>query len=414
MNNVLAILLAGGVGERLHPLTRDTAKPAVPFGGAYRIIDFTLSNCINSNIRRIFILTQYKSLELIRHIRNGWNILSPEVGEYIEMIPPMKRLRDDWYLGTADAVFQNSMAVAAEACEFSLILSGDQIYKMNYREMLAWHQENHADVTIATIQVSPQEADRFGICEIGPDYRIAGFEEKPRHGRPAPSRFNPRKVSASMGIYIFNTDVLLRTLLDDSEDSASSHDFGRDVIPKLMGRARVIAYNFADMNAKAELYWRDVGTIDAYYEANMDLVSVSPEFNLYDERWPVRTGVTQQPPAKFVFAQEGRRMGVALDSIVCAGCVISGGRVVRSVLSPGVRVNSYCEVEYSILMPKVEIGRYSRIRRAIIDAGTRIPESSSIGFDVEADRAAGYTVTDSGIVVVPSQEYNVTQAFVHA
>jgi glucose-1-phosphate adenylyltransferase len=414
MNNVLAILLAGGVGERLHPLTRDTAKPAVPFGGAYRIIDFTLSNCINSDIRRIFILAQYKSLELIRHIRNGWNILSPEVGEYIEMIPPMKRLRDDWYLGTADAVFQNSMAVAAEACEFSLILSGDQIYKMNYREMLAWHQENHADVTIATIQVSAQEADRFGICEIGPDYRINGFEEKPRHGRPVPSRFNPEKVSASMGIYIFNTDVLLRTLLDDSEDSASSHDFGRDVIPKLMGRARVIAYNFTDMNAKAELYWRDVGTIDAYYEANMDLVSVSPEFNLYDERWPVRTGVTQQPPAKFVFAQEGRRMGVALDSIVCAGCVISGGRVVRSVLSPGVRVNSYCEVEYSILMPKVEIGRYSRIRRAIIDSGTRIPESSSIGFDVEADRAAGYTVTDSGIVVVPSQEYNVTQAFVHA
>src|SRR5262245_38070940 len=280
MNNVLAILLAGGVGERLHPLTRDTAKPAVSFGGAYRIIDFTLSNCINSDIRRIFILTQYKSLELIRHIRNGWNILSPEVGEYIEMIPPMKRLRDDWYLGTADAVFQNSMAVAAEACPFSLILSGDQIYKMNYREMLAWHEENSADVTIATIQVSQQQADRFGVCEIGSDYRINGFEEKPRHGRPARSRFNPEKVSASMGIYIFNTDMLLRTLLEDSEDSGSSHDFGRDVIPKLMGRARVIAYNFADMNAKAELYWRDVGTIDAYYDANMDLVSVCPEFNL--------------------------------------------------------------------------------------------------------------------------------------
>jgi len=414
MNNVLAILLAGGVGERLHPLTRDTAKPAVPFGGAYRIIDFTLSNCINSNVRRIFILTQYKSLELIRHIRNGWNILSPEVGEYIEMIPPMKRLRADWYLGTADAVFQNSEAVAAEGCEFSLLLSGDQIYKMNYGAMLDWHKQNHADVTIATIQVSPHEAPRFGICEIGADYRIVGFEEKPGHGNPVRSRFNPEKTSASMGIYIFNTDVLLRALLEDSENGASSHDFGRDVIPRLMGAARVIAYNFVDMNSKEGLYWRDVGTIDAYYEANMDLVSVSPEFNLYDQDWPVRTGVTQQPPAKFVFAQEGRRMGVALDSMVCAGCVISGGRVVRSVLSPGVRVNSYCEVEYSILMPKVEIGRYSRIRRAIIDSGARIPESSSIGFDPEADRAAGYTVTESGIVVVPSRGYNVSQAFVHS
>lgn len=411
MNNVLAILLAGGVGERLHPLTRDTAKPAVPFGGGYRIIDFTLSNCINSGVRRIFILTQYKSLDLIRHIRNGWNILSPEVGEYIEMIPPMKRLRDDWYLGTADAVFQNSAAVAAEAGDYTLILSADHIYKMNYGDMIDWHTLNQADVTIATIQVSPLEAERFGICEIAEDYRIAGFEEKPRHGRPARSRFNPEKVSASMGIYVFNTGLLLRALMEDSEDSASSHDFGRDVIPKLLGKARVIAYNFVDMNAKEALYWRDVGTIDAYYEANMDLVSVSPEFNLYDQRWPLRTGQTQQPPAKFVFAQEGRRMGVALDSMVCAGCVISGGRVVRSILSPGVRVNSYCEVEYSILMPRVEIGRYSRIRRAIIDSGTHVPESSTIGFDADADRAAGYTVTESGIVVVPSQEYQIAQAF---
>jgi glucose-1-phosphate adenylyltransferase len=411
MNNVLAILLAGGVGERLHPLTRDTAKPAVPFGGGYRIIDFTLSNCINSDIRRIFILTQYKALELARHIRNGWNILSPEVGEYIEMIPPMKRLRDDWYLGTADAVFQNSEAVAAEGCQYTLILSGDQIYKMNYGDMLRWHQAQRADVTIASIQVPPEEATRFGICDIDLEYRIVGFEEKPQHGNPVRSRFNPGKVSASMGIYLFRTDVLLRALIEDAEDPRSSHDFGHDVIPRLMNTTRVVAYNFVDMNAKEALYWRDVGTIDAYYEANMDLVSVSPEFNLYDERWPVRTGVTQQPPAKFVFAQEGRRMGVALDSIVCAGCVISGGRVVRSVLSPGVRINSYCEIEYSILMPKVEIGRYSRIRRAIIDSGVRIPESTSIGYDPDADRAAGYTVTESGIVVVPSREYKLTQAW---
>src|SRR6476620_301925 len=226
MNNVLAILLAGGVGERLYPLTRDTSKPAVPFGGGYRIIDFTLSNCINSVVRPIFILTKYKSLELIRHIRNGWNILSPEVGEYIEMIPPMKRLRDDWYLGTADAVFQNSEAVAAEGCEIALILSGDQIYKMNYGDMLAWHRKNRADVTIATLQVSPAEATRFGICEIAEDYRIVGFEEKPRHGNPVRSRFNPERVSASMGIYIFNTDILLRALHEDSEDPSSSHDFG--------------------------------------------------------------------------------------------------------------------------------------------------------------------------------------------
>jgi glucose-1-phosphate adenylyltransferase len=405
MNNVLAILLAGGVGERLHPLTRDTAKPAVPFGGAYRIIDFTLSNCINSGVRRVFILTQYKALELIRHVRNGWNILSAEVGEYIEIIPPMKRLRDDWYLGTADAVFQNSVAIAAEACEYALLLSADHIYKMNYGDMIDCHRRHRADVTIATIQVDPLEASRFGVCQIDNESRIVGFEEKPRHDRAARSFFDPGKVSASMGIYLFNTETLLRALREDSEDHGSSHDFGKDVIPKLLGQARVVAYNFVDLNAKEALYWRDVGTIDAYYEANMDLVSVLPEFNLYDQRWPVRTGVAQHPPAKFVFAQEGRRMGVALDSIVCAGCIVSGGRVVRSILSPGVRVNSYCEVEYSILLPNVEVGRYSRIRRAIVGSGLKIPESSSIGFDAEADRAAGYTVTESGIVVAPSQEY---------
>jgi len=405
MHNVLAILLAGGVGERLHPLTRDIAKPAVPFGGAYRIVDFTLSNCINSNVRRIFILTQYKSLELNRHIRNGWHILSAEVGEYIEIIPPMKRLRDDWYLGTADAVFQNSAAIAAEKCAHTLVLSGDHIYKMDYGDMIGWHKRMQADVTIATILVSPDQATQFGICEIDEDFGIVGFEEKPKHGHPTPSRFDSGKVSASMGVYVFNTEKLLRALREDSENPASAHDFGKDVIPKMLRSARVVAYNFVDINAKEALYWRDVGTIDAYYEANMDLVSVLPEFNLYDDRWPVRTHVTQQPPAKFVFAQEGRRMGVALDSIVCAGCIISGGRVVRSILSAGVRVKSYCEVEYSILMPNVEIGRYSRIRRAIIGSGVKIPESSSIGFDAEADRAAGYFVTESGIVVAPSQEY---------
>ena len=400
MKNVLAILLAGGAGERLYPLTRDTAKPAVPFGGAYRIIDFTLSNCINSDVRRILILTQYKSLELTRHIRDGWNILSPEMSEYIEVIPPMKRVHADWYQGTADAVFQNFQSIEAEGPEATLILSGDHIYKMNYGDMLEWHRTQGADITLATIQVHPAEAGRFGVLEIAEDYQVTGFEEKPQHDHPARSRFDESMVSASMGIYIFNTGVLLRALHVDSQDPSSAHDFGKDVIPRLLQECRVIAYDFRDLNAKQSRYWRDVGTLDAYYEANMDLVSVTPEFNLYDHRWPIRTRATQQPPAKFVFAQKGRRMGLALDSIVAAGCIVSGGRVVHSVLSPGVRVNSYCEVEYAILMPGVEIGRYSRIRKAIINTGVKIPELHSIGFDSDADRQRGYLVTEGGVTVV--------------
>jgi glucose-1-phosphate adenylyltransferase len=400
MKNVLAILLAGGAGERLYPLTKDTAKPGVPFGGAYRIIDFTLSNCINSNVRRILILTQYKSLELVRHIRHGWNILSAELGEYIEVLPPMKRVSEDWYQGTADAVFQNFQSIEAETPDLTLILCGDHIYKMNYHEMLDWHQKHRAEITIATIQAPPKEAGRYGVAEIQPDYRITGFEEKPQHDNPVRSRFDPSMVSASMGIYVFNTDVLLRVLHEDSEDAGSSHDFARDVIPRNLEKARVVAYDFRDINDKPLPYWRDVGTLDAYYEANMDLVDVVPQFNLYDPRWPIRTRATQQPPAKFVFAQEGRRMGVAVDSIVSSGCIVSGGRVLHSVLSPGVRVNSYCEIEYSILMPNAEIGRYSRISRAIINTGVKVPESSVIGFDPEADRAKGYHVTEGGVAVV--------------
>ena len=400
MENVLAILLAGGAGERLFPLTKDTAKPAVPFGGAYRIIDFTLSNCINSDLRRILILTQYKSLELIRHLRDGWNILSAEVGEYIEVLPPMKRVHEDWYQGTADAVFQNFQSIEAESPDQTLILSADHIYKMNYREMLDWHRANRADVTIATIQVSPAEAFRYGVAEIDDDFRVVGFVEKPQDGNPKRSRFDSSMVSASMGIYLFETGVLLAALHEDAQDTQSSHDFARDVLPRLLATRRVVAYDFRDINAKQVKYWRDVGTLDAYYEANMDLVDVVPEFNLYDHRWPIRTKVTQQPPAKFVFAQEGRRMGVAVDSIVSAGVIVSGGRVLHSVLSPGVRVNSYCEVEYSILMPGVEVGRYSRVRRSILNTGVKIPESSVIGYDLAADRAKGYPITECGIVVV--------------
>jgi glucose-1-phosphate adenylyltransferase len=400
MQNVLAILLAGGAGERLFPLTKDIAKPAVPFGGAYRIIDFTLSNCINSDVRRILILTQYKSLELSRHVRDGWNILSPELGEYIEVLPPMKRVHEDWYQGTADSVFQNFQTLEAENPQYTLILCGDHIYKMNYGDMIDWHNQHSAEVTIATTLVAPEEACHYGIAEIDSRHRIVGFEEKPTHGNPPPSAFDPERISASMGIYVFNTGVLLRALHDDAEDPNSAHDFGKNLLPRLAATSRVVAYDFRDINDKQSRYWRDVGTLDAYYEANMDLVSVIPEFNLYDQRWPIRTCVTQQPPAKFVFAQEGRRMGLAVDSIVSAGSIVSGGRVLHSVLSPGVRVNSYCEVEYSILMPGAEIGRYSRIRRAIINTGAKIPESSLIGFDLEADRARGYHVTEGGIVVV--------------
>src|ERR1700743_2344837 len=297
MVNVLAILLAGGAGERLHPLTRDTAKPGVPFGGVYRIVDFTLSNCVNSNIRRIFILTQYKSLELNRHIREGWHIFASEMGEFVEILPPMKRVSDEWYQGTADAVYQNRQSILTEAPEQVLILSGDHIYKMNYQGMMAWHCSQRADITLASIQVSPEDATRFGVLEMDSDYRVRGFEEKPKHGSPERSVFNPEKVSASMGVYVFNTRVLTEELLADSRDPNSSHDFGKDILPHCLERRRVVAWDFVDMNAKDVLYWRDVGTIDAYYEANMDLVSVNPEFNLYDHHWPIRTRPYNAPPA---------------------------------------------------------------------------------------------------------------------
>ncbi len=401
MQYALAILLAGGAGERLSPLTLNTAKPAVPFGGTYRIIDFTLSNCVNSNIRHIFILTQYKALELTRHIREGWNIFSGELNEFIEVIPPMKRIHEDWYLGTADAVYQNIESIISENPQFTLILSGDHIYKMDYNEMISWHQQKRADVTIATIQIAPEEAGRFGVVEVDSSYRVVGFEEKPQHGHPVRSMFNPNMVSASMGIYVFNTRMLMKALVEDAADPNSSHDFGKDILPKCIPRANVIAYDFRDLNRKVVRYWRDVGTLDAYYEANMDLVEVTPEFNLYDKLWPLRTRLIQQPPAKFVFAHEGRRMGLAIDSIVSSGCIISGGRVTRSVLSQGVRVNSYCEIDGCILLANAQVGRYSRLRRTILPSNVILPESTVIGYNLEDDRARGYTVTESGVVVVP-------------
>ena len=401
VHDTLVCLLAGGAGERLYPLTRDRAKPAVPFGGIYRIIDVTLSNCINSDLRRIYVVTQYKALSLNRHIREGWTILSSELGEFVQVLPPMMRVGEHWYRGTADAVYQNIYSIGSELCKYVLILSGDHVYKMNYQLMLRQHLEAGADVTIGAILFDRAEASRFGVVELDADHRIVEWQEKPADPKPSPTF--PDKSHVSMGIYCFNRDVLIQAVTEDAEDPNSSHDFGRDVIPKLIEKKRVFAYNFVDENLNDAHYWRDIGTIEAYYEANMDLVSVSPVFNLYDSHWPIRTYQRQYPPAKFVFAQEGRRMGIAVDSIVSMGSIVSGGRVTNSIVSPDVRVNSYTEVESSILFSHVNIGRYSRIRRAIIDRHVHIPEHTEIGFDLEKDRKK-YFVTETGIVVVVPEQ----------
>src|SRR5215475_14615768 len=397
MKDTLGILLAGGAGERLYPLTRDRAKPAVTFGGNYRIIDVTLSNCINSDLRRIHILTQYKALSLNRHVREGWSsVVARELGEFIEILPPMKRVSENWYLGTADAVYQNIYSIGSEEPKHVLVLSGDHIYKMNYQLMLDQHNAAGADVTLATILIDPIESDRFGVMEIDRGGRITGFEEKPKQTRLR-SPYNPEMVSGSMGVYIFNTDVLLPVLLKDAEDPGSSHDFGKDILPKILDQYKIYSYNFIDENMKEAQYWRDVGTLEAYYEANMDLVAVSPVFNLYDKHWPIRTTQRQYPPAKFVFGAPGRT-GMAVDSIVSSGCILSGGIVRNSVISPDVRVNSYSEVDSSIIFSHVNISRHCRIRNAIIDRDVHIPEGTIIGFD-PVDDAKNYMV-EGGITVV--------------
>jgi len=407
MKDTLGVLLAGGAGERLYPLTRDRAKPAVTFGGIYRIIDITLSNCINSDLRKVHILTQYKALSLNRHIREGWgNTVARELGEFIEILPPMKRVSENWYLGTADAVYQNIYSIGSEQPKHVLILSGDHIYKMNYGLMLEQHVQSGADVTLATILVDPEETSRFGIVDIDREGRIVGFLEKPRH-TDIRSPYNPRMVSASMGVYLFNTDVLIPVLLKDAEDPNSSHDFGHDILPKMMEEYKVHSFNFIDENRKEALYWRDVGTLEAYYEANMDLVAVSPVFNLYDKAWPIRTHQRQYPPAKFVFSDPGR-MGAAFDSIVSMGSIVSGGAVRNSILSPDVRVNSYAEVDSSIIFSHVNIGRHCRVRRAIIDRDVHIPEGTVIGYDQEADRER-YFVTETGITVV-TRDYSLFES----
>jgi glucose-1-phosphate adenylyltransferase len=399
MEDTLVIVLAGGVGERLYPLTKDRAKPAVYFGGPYRIIDFALSNCINSGFRRIFIATQYKSLSLNRHIRMGWNVVSEELGDFIEILPPQKRVGEHWYLGTADAVYQNLYSIQRESPRHVIVLSGDHVYKMDYSRMLRLHRERGAAATLATIEVPVGDASRFGIIEVDEDERVVGFAEKPQvleDVRRVPG--SPELALASMGVYIFETDALVQALEADASQP-TNHDFGKDIIPALFPRTPVYSYRFTDENKKAAKYWRDIGTLDAYYEANMDLCHVNPEFNLYDPEWPMRTHQPQSPPAKFVFAEEGRRCGQALDSVVSPGCIISGSRVLGSVLCPNVRVHSFCSIEHAILMPGVRVGRHARIRRAIIDRDVLIPRGAVIGYDLEEDRRR-HTVSDGGVVVV--------------
>ena len=396
LDDSLAIVLAGGAGERLYPLTKDRAKPAVFFGGPYRIIDFVLSNCINSGLRRVFIATQYKSLSLNRHVRMGWNVVSEELGEFVEILPPQKRVSEHWYQGTADAVYQNLYSILRENSRYLIILSGDHVYKMDYSRMLRFHQERGAAVTLAAIEVPLAEASRFGIVAIEEQERVTGFQEKPQTPSPIPG--SPELALASMGVYIFDTDVLVHALEADATQS-TTHDFGKDIIPALIHREPLYAYRFYDENKKASKYWRDIGTLDAYFDANMDLCQVSPEFNLYDPEWPLRTYQPQAPPAKFVFAETGQRFGQALDSLISPGCIVSGSTVSGSVLCPNVRVHSFCHIERSILMPGVRIGRHAKIRRAIIDRDVLIPRGALIGYDPDEDRKR-HTVTDSGIVVV--------------
>ncbi len=410
MNDTLAVILAGGKGTRLEPLTRDRAKPAVPFGGNYRIIDFVLSNCLNSGMRKLMVLTQYKAMSLDRQINQGWRqFFVPELGEFLDIVPPQQRIDEQWYQGTADAVYQNIYAIEKEQPKYVAIFAGDHIYKMNYRSMVEYHRQNNADLTIGALRVDVESAKQFGVMQIDSDHRIVGFQEKPTQPRTIPG--DSQHCLASMGIYIFSTRFMFEQLCKDATQPTSHHDFGKNIIPSIIQDHRVFAFPFRDENRKQDAYWRDVGTLDAYYEANMDLIGVDPVLNLYDEEWPVRTLQQNLPPAKFVFGSHGdsqrqdqQRAGMALDSIVCAGTIVSGGKVERSILSPKVRVNSYASVTDSILFDGVEVGRHAKIRGAIIDKGVRIPAGMQIGFDLELDRRRGFTISPEGIVVIAKQE----------
>jgi len=406
MKNCLAVVLAGGKGSRLEPLTRDRAKPAVPFGGNYRIIDFALSNCLNSGIRKMLLLTQYKAMSLDRHINLGWrHFFCRELGEFIDVVPPQQRIDEHWYQGTADAVYQNIYSIEKQNPDYVAILAGDHIYKMNYAKMLEYHQENNADLTIGALRVTQNEARAFGVMQVDNEDRIVGFAEKPDNPECIPG--DPGYCLASMGIYIFTARFLFEQLCQDATRKSSTHDFGRDLIPSIINSHRVFAFPFRDENQKdgtaAQAYWRDVGTVDAYYEANMDLISVDPQLNMYDMDWPIRTFHRSLPPPKFVHSKrEGDRVGHAVNSIVCQGSILSGGEVERSVIGNNVKVNSYSHVEGSIVFDGVDIGRHARIRNAIIDKRVKIPAGAVIGYDTEEDRRRGFAVTKNGVVVIAS------------
>ena len=400
IDDLLAVVLAGGKGERLSPLTRDRAKPAVPFGGGYRIIDFTLSNCFNSGVRRILLLTQYKAMSLDRHIARGWSrFFCRDFGEFIDVVPPQQRIGDDWYQGTANAVYQNIYSIEKERPRHLLILAGDHVYRMDYSRMFRFHVANNADLTVAAFALPVEAArNRLGVLEIDRVGRMVGFEEKPSEPKEIPGR--PGWTLASMGIYIFKTDFLFEELCRDATLDESRHDFGQNIIPRLIESSRVFAWPFSGGDEESAPYWRDVGTLESYYEANMDLVSIAPLLNLYDDRWPIFTYQPNDPPPKFILNESGRR-GEAFDSLVASGAIVSGGSVRHSVLGRRVRVNSCSVVEDSILFSRVSVGRNARIRRAIIDKGVTLADGETVGFDPEKDRKKGWFVSDSGLTVVP-------------
>lgn len=404
MQDVLAVILAGGKGSRLEPLTRDRAKPAVPFGGVYRIIDFAMSNCLNSGIRKMLVLTQYKAMSLDRHINLGWrHVFCRELGEFIDVVPPQQRIDEHWYQGTADAVYQNIYTIEKECPQYVVILAGDHIYKMNYRTMVDFHKSMNADLTVGALRVDTEAAKQFGVMEVDNE-KVIGFEEKLPHPKTIPG--DDQHCLASMGIYVFTARFLFEQLCADANKPGSAHDFGHNIIPAIIGTHRVFAFPFRDENRKSDAYWRDVGTLDAYYDANMDLVSVDPLLNMYDDVWPIRTHQENLPGPKFVFGSHGEtdRSGQAIDSIVCHGCIVSGGKVQRSILGPRVRINSYARVDDSILFDGVNVGRHAKIRRAIIDKGVEIPEHAEIGYDLEADAKRGFTVSEGGIVVIAKED----------
>ncbi len=394
--STLAVIMAGGRGERLKHLTANRCKPATQFGGKFRIIDFVLSNCVNSGIRRVSVLTQYKAHSLIRHMQRGWNFLRGEFGEFIEIIPAQQQLGEDWYRGTADALYQNLSIMKLHHPRLVLVLAGDHIYKMDYGPMLAAHVESRADITVGVVEVPREDAKGFGVMTIDENLQVIKFSEKPANPDGIPGR--EHLSLGSMGIYVFNARLLYKLLQADADDPNSSHDFGKNIIPQAIGKLKVMAYPFRDVRTRAQQYWRDVGTVDAFYEANMELVSVNPELNIYDSQWPIWTFQRQQPPAKFVLNEDGRR-GMAVDSMVSGGCIISGAEVVESLLFTNVRVAERSYIEKSLLFPDVRIGPDCIIKNAIIDTGGVIPPGTRIGVDPVED-AKRFYVTEKGVLLV--------------